>query len=141
MSKLEAYLKKIEENKANAEKTEKKSVFLPDLNEDFEFRTMTRSEKRDLKFNLGFEIKCMQDVFSNPKVRKIIYDCCELAQIADEAKKKGLIKSYYDIIDMLFSPDDLIELWSAILDANDLDKASAQKQIQEEKIEVNDLKN
>lgn len=140
MSKLETYLKKIEENKANAEKTEKKSVFLPDLNEDFEFRTMTRSEKRDLKFNLAFDIKCMQDVFSNPKVRKIIYDCCELAQIADEAKKKGLIKTYYDVIDMLFSPDDMIVLWEAFLNENNLDKASAKKE-DEEKKEVNDLKN
>ena len=136
-SKLESYLKRIEENKANAEKTEKKTVFLPDLGEDFEFRTMTRAEKRDLKFNLNFNIKCANDVFSNKAVRKIIYDCADLAPLADEAKRQGKIKTFYDVIDMFFSPDDLITLWGAFLEENDLGKGS----LQEEKKEVDDLKN
>lgn len=133
-SKLDKYLKIVEESKKDAP-TEEKEVFLPDLGENFTFRTLSRSEKRELNFGLKFKMDCLADVFSNNVVKKTIYNCCELSSLAAKAKEQKLISNYYQIIEMLFTSSDLIILWEEILKENHIGDA------QETSAEVNDLKN
>ncbi|MBQ7284652.1 MAG: hypothetical protein IJW72_00150 [Alphaproteobacteria bacterium] len=133
-SRLEKYLKVIEANKKE-EETQERSVYLPDLKENFTFRTLTRAEKRRLNFGLKFEMKCMADVFNNQVVKQTIYECCGLAPLATKAKEQKLISNYYQILDTLFSSDDLIVLWAAIVQENKIGEA------QEVAEEVDDLKN
>ena len=49
---------------------------------------------------------------------KTIYSCMDLKKIAVPAKEKGLIQSYYDIIEYLFKPDDIADIILKIYEIN-----------------------
>lgn len=124
-NKLDKYLKIVEENKRDVE-TSERSVFLKDMGEEFTFRTLTPSEIREVTFSLPYNTKCFQDIYQNSVFRKTIYKACNLAPLATKAKEKGLISTYYDIIDYLFSPNDILELWLAIMNENKIGAAASQ---------------
>lgn len=118
-SKLDKYLKVVAENKKGTE-THQRSVFLPDMKEDFSFRTFTPAEVREVTFSLPYDTKCFADIYKSKVFRKTVYNVCDLAPLATKAKEQGLISSYYDIIDYLFSPNDILELWLAIMRENNI---------------------
>lgn len=115
--KLNKYLEVVSSNKRETE-TAERSVFLKGLNDEFTFRTLTRKEVREITFSLPYNTKCFQDIYNNKVFRKTIYNCCGLAPLATKAKEQGLINTYYDIIDYLFSSDDIVTLWLAIMEEN-----------------------
>lgn len=129
MENLDKYLKKIEEN-VNY-KTSEYEIKIPSFDEPMKIRTLTIAEKRDWQNSVPVTgIKTIGDITQNPTMRKIIYNVLNLKEIAVAAKEKGLINSYYDVIDYLFTIEDLVDIVHSITDHNDGSKD-----------EVNDLKN
>lgn len=128
---LDKYLKIVADNKADKQPTQC-SVYLKDLGEDFTFRTLTPSEVREVTFSLPYDTKCFQDIYKSKVFKKTIYNCCELAPLATKAKEQNIIATYYDIIDYLFTPTDVLDLWLAIMKEN---------KIGESKNKDDDLKN
>ncbi len=129
MENLDKYLKKIEEN-VNY-KTSEYEIKLASFDEPMKIRTLTLSEKRDWQNSVPVAgIKTVGDVTQNKTMRKIIYDVLNLKEIAVAAKEKGLINSYYDVIDYLFTVEDFVDIVRSISDHNDGEQDG-----------VNDLKN
>lgn len=133
-SKLDKYLKIVTENKKEKEPQER-SVFLKDMGEEFTFRTLTPAEVREVTFSLPYDTKCFADIYKNKVFKKTIYNACNLAPLATKAKEQGVIASYYDIIDYLFSPNDVLDLWLAIMEENKIGGSSAADE------QVEELKN
>lgn len=52
--------------------------------------------------------------------KPVIYKSFQLKEAAVEAKERGFIKSYYDVVDMLFEPPDIIKIIEFLLKANNL---------------------
>ena len=130
-SKLDKYLKVVMQNKQENE-THQRSVFLPDMKEEFSFRTLTPAEVREVTFSLPYDTKCFADIYKNKVFKRTIYNACDLATLATKAKEQGLISSYYDIIDYLFSPNDVLELWLAIMKENKIGgNAATDEQVEE----------
>lgn len=124
-SKLDKYLKVVMQNKQGTQ-TQKCSVFLPDMQEEFTFRTLTPAEVREVTFSLPYDTKCFADIYKSKVFKKTVYNACDLAPLATKAKKQGVIATYYDIIDYLFSPSDILELWLAIMDKNNIGSSKIQ---------------
>ena len=129
MENLDKYLKKIEEN-VNY-KTSEYEIKIASFDEPMKIRTLTLTEKRDWQNSVPVTgIKTIGDITQNPTMRKIIYNVLNLKEVAVAAKEKGLINSYYDVIDYLFTIEDLVDIVHSITDHNDGSKD-----------EVNNLKN
>lgn len=124
-SKLDKYLKVVMQNKQGTQ-TQKCSVFLPDMQEEFTFRTLTPAEVREVTFSLPYDTKCFADIYKSKVFKKTVYNACDLAPLATKAKEQGVIATYYDIIDYLFSPNDILELWLAIMDKNNIGSSKIQ---------------
>lgn len=115
MENLEKYLKKIEEN-VNY-KTSEYEIEIASLGETMKIRTLTLAEKREWQNCIPLDgIKTIGDATENKTMRKIIYNVMDLKEIAVAAKEKGLINSYYDVLDYLFSIEDLIDIIHSISD-------------------------
>lgn len=118
MENLEKYLKKIEEN-VNYQ-TSDYEIEIKSLGCNMKIRTLTLSEQRSW-FNcmpVGGS-KLVGDFTTNKTIRKIIYDIMDLKEIAVVAKEKGLINSYYDVLDYLFTVEDLVDIIKDISDRMD----------------------
>lgn len=124
-SKLDKYLKVVMQNKQGTQ-TQKCSVFLPDMQEEFTFRKLTPAEVREVTFSLPYDTKCFADIYKSKVFKKTVYNACDLAPLATKAKEQGVIATYYDIIDYLFSPNDILELWLAIMDKNNIGSSKIQ---------------
>lgn len=124
-SKLDKYLKVVMQNKQGTQ-TQKCSVFLPDMQEEFTFRMLTPAEVREVTFSLPYDTKCFADIYKSKVFKKTVYNACDLAPLATKAKEQGVIATYYDIIDYLFSPNDILELWLAIMDKNNIGSSKIQ---------------
>lgn len=117
MENLDKYLKKIEDN-INY-KTKEYEIEIESLKDTMKIRTLTPAEKREWQNSVPVSgIKCVGDATKNPTMRKIIYDVMNLKEIAVAAKEKGLIQSYYDILDCLFTVGDLVDIIKNITDNN-----------------------
>jgi hypothetical protein len=51
-------------------------------------------------------------------MKKFIYNCLNLKELAVKAKEAGLINSYYDVIEALFEPEQIIEIIAFITEIN-----------------------
>lgn len=117
MENLDKYLKKIEDN-INY-KTKEYEIEIESLKDTMKIRTLTPAEKREWQNSVPVSgIKYVGDATKNPTMRKIIYDVMNLKEIAVAAKEKGLIQSYYDILDCLFTVGDLVDIIKNITDNN-----------------------
>lgn len=117
MENLDKYLKKIEEN-VNY-KTSEYEIKIASLDDIMKIRTLTLAEKRDWQNSVPVSgIKTVGDVTQNKTMRKIIYNVLDLKEIAVAAKEKGLINTYYDVLDYLFTVEDLIDIVQSITEHN-----------------------
>lgn len=117
MENLDKYLKKIEANVNH--KTSEYEIKIESLGDTMKIRTLTLSEKRDWQNSVPVSgIKVIGDITQNKTTRKIIYDVLNLKEIAVAAKEKGLISSYYDVIDYLFTVEDLVDIIQSITEHN-----------------------
>lgn len=117
MANLDKLLRKIEKNAEVGDLPEKENYKIAD--ETFEVRKLTRKEKSELMYSL--------EVGKSPKAGdlvkmmiKPIYNCFNLKDLAVKAKDAGYIKSYYDVVEMLFEPEEIFEIIGYIFEVNNL---------------------
>ena len=123
MANLDKLLRKIEKNYENNEQTETKECKVGE--ETYEVRTMTRKEKSDLLYSLkaeqgGYKMGDLVKLMIKP-----IYNCFNLKELAIKAKDAGYIKAYYDVVEMLFEPIELMEIVAFMFEVNDLTAETA----------------
>lgn len=127
MANLDKLLKRIEKNKETAE--EVKTFPLTIASETFEVKTMTRREKREFfyaqeagktNFTAGDLIK---------KMKPFIYKALDLKELAVKAKEQELITSYYDVVEALFEPDEILEIINFIVEINNISATNAESEL------------
>lgn len=127
MANLDKLLKRIEKNKETAE--EIKTFPLTIAGETFEVKTMTRREKREFfyaqeagktNFTAGDLIK---------KMKPFIYKALDLKELAVKAKEQELITSYYDVVEALFEPDEILEIINFIVGINNISATNAESEL------------
>lgn len=127
MANLDKLLKRIEKNKETAE--EIKTFPLTIAGETFEVKTMTRREKREFfyaqeagktNFTAGDLIK---------KMKPFIYKALDLKELAVKAKEQELITSYYDVVEALFEPDEILEIINFIVEINNISATNAESEL------------
>lgn len=127
MANLDKLLKKIEKNKETAE--EIKTFPLTIAGETFEVKTMTRREKREFfyaqeagktNFTAGDLIK---------RMKPFIYKALDLKELAVKAKEQELITSYYDVVEALFEPNEILEIINFIVEINNISATNAESEL------------
>lgn len=130
MENLDKYLKRIEENLNH--KTEEYEIEVKSIGSKMKIRTLTLPEQRAWYNSMPVSgSKLVGDFTTNKTIRKIIYDVMDLKEIALAAKERGLINTYYDVLDYLFTVEDLVDIIKDISDRMDKEKDDG----------VDDLKN
>lgn len=117
MANLDKLLKKIEKNYETNESTETHKYTIG--GETYDVRTMTRKEKSELMYSL----ETKQDYKTGDLIKlmiKPIYYSFGLKDLAVKAKDAGYIKTYYDVVEMLFEPEELFEITAYIFEINNL---------------------
>lgn len=102
MNNLDKIIRRIEENYNNQNKREKKEFSYKGTT--FEVVTLTRGEKYDLFFSKPPYFSSLKDMYD--WLKPLIYKSFQLKEAALKAKEEGYINSYYDVIDLLFEPQD-----------------------------------
>lgn len=117
MENLEKLLKKIEFNYHNKDKKETAEFKIND--ETYNVLLLNRSEKANLIFSRqNGDFNNLKEIYE--WLKPVIYKSFQLKEAAVEAKERGFIKSYYDVVDMLFEPPDIIKIIEFLLKANNL---------------------
>ena len=117
MENIEKLLKKIEFNYHNKDKKETAEFKIND--ETYNVLLLNRSEKANLIFSRqNREFNNLKEIYE--WLKPVIYKSFQLKEAAVEAKERGFIKSYYDVVDMLFEPPDIIKIIEFLLKANNL---------------------
>lgn len=117
MENLEKLLKKIEFNYHNKDKKETAEFKIND--ETYSVLLLNRSEKANLIFSRqNGDFNNLKEIYE--WLKPVIYKSFQLKEAAVEAKERGFIKSYYDVVDMLFEPPDIIKIIEFLLNANNL---------------------
>lgn len=117
MANLDKLLRKIEKNTETDAKPEFTEFKIGD--ETFEVRKLTRKEKSELMYSL----EVGKSTKTGDLVRlmiKPIYNCFNLKDLAIRAKEAGYIKTYYDVVETLFEPEQIFEIISYIFEINNL---------------------
>lgn len=117
MENIEKLLKKIEFNYHNKDKKETAEFKIND--ETYNVLLLNRSEKANLIFSKqNGDFNNLKEIYE--WLKPVIYKSFQLKEAAVEAKERGFIKSYYDVVDMLFEPPDIIKIIEFLLKANNL---------------------
>ncbi len=133
MPNLDKLLKKIEKNKETENEVTTHQLTIAD--ETFDVVTMTRREKR--RFVYALEGK--KDITAGEivdKTRPYIYSALGLSELAVKAKEAGYIETFQEVIDVLFEPDEVLEIVAFIRDINGISKDEADKAITDEVEEI-----
>lgn len=129
MANLDKLLKQIERNKDNAEKTTVHELKIGE--ETFQVHTMTRTEKRNFIYaqEAGKSSMTAGDIVK--RMKPFIYRALDLKELAVKAKDAGYINSYYDVIEALFEPEQIIEIISFITEINGISEKEVTEDIEE----------
>lgn len=112
---LDKLLRKVEKNYETGDKTETREYSIG--GETYEVRTMTRKEKSAFLYNMrAKKDMALGEVIS--ALIKPVYNCFGLSQLAVKAKEAGYIKNYYDVVEMLFEPEELMEIAGFLFEFN-----------------------
>ena len=127
MANLDKLLKRIEKNKETAE--EIKTFPLTIAGETFEVKTMTRREKREFFYaqEAGKTNFTAGDLIR--KMKPFIYKALDLKELAVKAKEQELITSYYDVVEALFEPDEILEIINFIVEINNISATNAESEL------------
>ena len=129
MANLDKLLRKIEKNKET--ENEIKTYPLEIAGEKFDVKTMTRKEKREFIYaqEAGSANMTAGDIVR--KMKPFVYRALDLAPLATKAKDEGLIKSYYDVVEALFEPEQILEIISFITTINGITSEGVNEEIEE----------
>ena len=129
MANLDKLLRKIEKNKETENET--KSFPFKIAGETFEVKTMTRKEKRDFIYAQEASSGSMTAGDIVKKMKPFIYRALDLAQLATKAKDAGYIKSYYDVVEALFEPNEILEILGFIMEINGIASENVSEEIED----------
>lgn len=122
MANLDKLLKRIEKNKETENEVTTHELTI--AGETFEVLTMSAKDKRDFYYKQEINKK-NQTVGDIIKMAKpFIYKSLQLSQLAVKAKDAGYIASYYDVVEALFTPDEIIEIIAFITEINKLSETN-----------------
>ena len=126
---LDKLLKKLEINKST--ENEQKVYLLEIGGETYEVKTLTRAKKREFlymneigqgKLKIGEIVK---------RAIPFIYQSLGLAPLAERAKQEKLIVKYYDVVELLFEPDEIVQIIAFITEINNLSEAKVEEEVEE----------
>lgn len=129
MANLDKLLRKIEKNKETENET--KTYPLTIAGETFDVRTMTRKERQDFIYAQDANSGNMTAGDLIKKMKPFIYKSLDMAQLATKAKDAGYIKSYYDVVEALFEPNELLEIINFIIEINNITGEDVKGDIEE----------
>lgn len=129
MANLDKLLRKIEKNKET--ENEIKTFPFEVGGETFDVKTMTRKEKRDFIYAQDAGLKTMTAGDIVKRMKPFIYKALDLAQLATKAKDEGLISSYYDVVEALFEPDEILEILAFIMEINNISGNDVKEEIED----------
>lgn len=129
MANLDKLLRKIEKNKETENET--KTFPLTIAGETFDVRTMTRKERQDFIYAQDANSGNMTAGDLIKKMKPFIYKSLDMAQLATRAKDAGYIKSYYDVVEALFEPNEILEIITFMLDINNVSGDDVKGDIEE----------
>lgn len=129
MANLDKLLRKIEKNKETENET--KTFPLTIAGETFDVRTMTRKERQDFIYAQDANSGNMTAGDLIKKMKPFIYKSLDMAQLATRAKDAGYIKSYYDVVEALFEPNELLEIINFIIEINNITGEDVKGDIEE----------
>lgn len=127
---LDRLLKKVEKNYETQEQTETTEFTVG--GETYEVRKMTRREKQEFIYSLKAKNEMSAGEIAKPMI-KIIYNTFGLSQLAVKAKEAGFIKSYYDVVEMLFEPEEILEIVAFLFELNNVSENTIEEAIEETK--------
>jgi hypothetical protein len=116
MANLDKLLKKIEKNKEAENEVTVHQLKVGD--ETYDVTTMTRSQKRDFMYAQGTSQESLTVGEITKKMKPFIYRSLDLKELAVRAKDAGYINAYYDVVEALFEPEQIIEIISFIMEIN-----------------------
>lgn len=127
---LDKLLKKIELNKQT--ENEVKTYPLTIGGETYQIRTLTRAKKREFLYmnEIGKSNLTIGDIVK--KSIPYIYQSIEgIKDLAERAKQEKLIVKYYDVIEYLFEPDEIVEIVGFMTDINNISEKQMEADIEE----------
>lgn len=129
MANLDKLLRKIERNKET--ENEVKTFPLTVGGETFDVKTMTRSEKRQFIYTQETGASTMTAGDIVKKMKPFIYRALDLKELAVKAKDAGFIQSYYDVVEALFEPEQILEIIAFITEINGITAAVVEDELEE----------
>lgn len=125
---LDKLLKKIELNK-NSE-NDQKTYPLTIGGETYEVKTLTRAKKREFFYmnEIGKTNLKIGDIVKQSI--PFIYSSLNLAPLAERAKQDKLIVKYYDIVELLFEPDEIIQIIAFMTEINGISEKQADEDVE-----------
>lgn len=129
MANLDKLLRKIEKNKET--ENDVKTFPFKVAGETFEVKTMTRKEKREFIYAQEANNGNMTAGDIVKKMKPFIYKALDLAQLATKAKDNGAIKTYYEVIDYLFEPEEVLEILGFIMQINGVTSENINEEIED----------
>lgn len=129
MANLDKLLRKIELNKEK--ENEVKTFPLTIGEETFDVKSMTRSEKRQFIYaqETGKSSMTAGDIVK--KMKPFIYKALDLKDLAVKAKDSGFIQSYYDVVEALFEPEQIIEIIAFITEINGISEKVVEDELED----------
>ena len=127
---LDKLLKKIEKNKETENEITTHPLTIG--GETYEVKTMTRSQKREFIYQqTGSKDFTAGDVVK--RMKKFVYQALDLKELAVKAKDAGYISAYYDVVEALFEPEEILEIIGFITEINNIGSQELEDGIDEVK--------
>lgn len=129
---LDKLLKKLELNKNN--ENEQKTYPLEISGETYDVKTLTRAKKREVMYTFFEDTDAKTGYVSYAKVAKkmipTIYYSLGLGSLAERAKQDKLIVKYYDVVELLFEPDEIMQIIAFIAEINDIQPKQMEEDVE-----------
>ena len=129
MANLDKLLKRIEHNKET--QNDVKSYPLTIGGETFEVSTMSKLEKRNFIYAQETSKTTLTVGEMVKKMKPFIYKALDLKELAVRAKEAGYIASYYDVVEALFQPEEIVEIIAFLVEINNETEKDVKEEVEE----------
>ena len=129
MANLDKLLKRIEHNKET--QNDVKSYPLTIGGETIEVSTMSKHEKRNYIYAQETSKTTLTVGEMVKKMKPFIYKALDLKELAVRAKEAGYITSYYDVVEALFQPEEIVEIIAFLAEINNVTPKDVEGEIDE----------
>lgn len=129
MANLDKLLKRIEHNKET--QNDVNSYPLTIGGETFDVSTMSQLEKRNFIYAQETSKTTLTVGEMVKKMKPFIYKALDLKELAVKAKEAGYITSYYDVVEALFQPEEIVEIIAFLAEINNVTPKDVEGEIDE----------